>query len=48
MDERKHVHLVAIRLGKALFLPFILHNFLDFDFLTRVPTGELFTGVSPT
>ena len=32
MDERKHGHLVANRLGKALFLPYILQNFWDFDF----------------
>ena len=32
MHERKHVHLVANRPGRALFLTFILQIFLDFDF----------------
>ena len=32
MDERKHVHLVANQLGKALCLLFILQIFWDFDF----------------
>ena len=32
MDERKHVHLLANRLGKALNLTYILQNFGDFDF----------------
>ena len=40
MDERKHVHLDANRLGKAVFLPFILQIFLGFRFLTRVPMGK--------
>ena len=31
MDERKHVHLVAKRLGKIFF---------GFRFLTRVPMGN--------
>ena len=31
MDERKHVNLVANGRGRALFLPFILENFLDFN-----------------
>ena len=46
MDERKHVHLVANRLCKALFFQFILRNFLDFDFNT-CSYGEMFTDVSP-